>query len=52
MALHYLGIGTSAIIPIAYSLASKAKGIDSGAAIAIMSIAVYGTFMGLQQHWE
>ena len=41
-----LGIGTSAIIPIAYSLAGKAKGIDSGAAIAIISIAVYGTFMG------
>ena len=41
-----LGIGTSAIIPIAYSLAGKTKGIDSGAAIAIVSIAVYGTFMG------
>ena len=41
-----LGIGTSSIIPIAYSLAGKAKGIDSGAAIAIVSIAVYGTFMG------
>ena len=41
-----LGIGTSAIIPIAYSIAGKTKGIDSGAAIAIVSIAVYGTFMG------
>ena len=41
-----LGIGTSAIIRIAYSLAGKAEGIDSGAAIAIVSIAVYGTFMG------
>ena len=41
-----LGLGTSAIIPIAYSLAGKTKGIDSGAAIAIVSIAVYGTFMG------
>ena len=41
-----LGIGTSAIIPIAYSLAGKAEGVDSGAAIAIISIAVYGTFMG------
>ena len=41
-----LGIGTSSIIPIAYSLAGKAKGIDSGAAIAIVSISVYGTFMG------
>jgi MFS family permease len=40
-----LGIGTSAIIPIAYSLAGKTEGIDSGAAIAIVSIAVYGTFM-------
>ena len=41
-----LGFGTSAIIPIAYSLAGNTKGIDSGAAIAIVSIAVYGTFMG------
>jgi len=41
-----LGIGSSAIIPIAYSLAGKAEGIDSGAAITIVSIAVYGTFMG------
>ena len=41
-----LGIGTSAIIPIAYSLAGKAEGIDSGTAITIVSIAVYGTFMG------
>jgi len=41
-----LGIGTSAIVPIAYSLAGKTKGIDSGVAIAIVSIAVYGTFMG------
>ena len=41
-----LGIGSSAIIPIAYSLAGKVEDIDSGAAIAIVSIAVYGTFMG------
>jgi len=41
-----LGIGSSAIIPIAYSLAGKVEGIDSGAAISIISIAVYGTFMG------
>ena len=41
-----LGIGSSAIIPIAYSLAGKVEGVDSGAAIAIVSIAVYGTFMG------
>jgi len=40
-----LGIGTSAVVPIAYSLAGKIQGIDSGAAIAIVSIAVYGTFM-------
>ena len=41
-----LGIGSSAIVPIAYSLAGKVDGIDSGSAIAIVSIAVYGTFMG------
>ncbi len=41
-----LGIGTSAIVPITYSLAGKVEGIDSGASIAIVSIAVYGTFMG------
>jgi len=41
-----LGIGTSSIIPIAYSLAGKIKGIDSGVGISIISIAVYGTFMG------
>ena len=41
-----LGVGSSAIVPIAYSLAGKVEGIDSGAAIAIVSIAVYGTFMG------
>ena len=40
-----LGVGSSAIIPIAYSIAGKVKGIDSGAAISIISIAVYGTFM-------
>ncbi len=41
-----LGIGNSAIVPIAYSLAGKVEGIDSGTSIAIVSIAVYGTFMG------
>ena len=41
-----LGIGTSSIIPIAYSLVGKIKGIDSGVGISIISIAVYGTFMG------
>ena len=40
-----LGIGSSSIIPIAYSLAGKIKGIESGVAITIISIAVYGTFM-------
>ena len=41
-----LGIGASSIIPIAYSLASKIQGIDSGVGITIISIAVYGTFIG------
>ena len=41
-----LGIGTSSIIPIAYSLAGKIKGIEGGIGITIVSIAVYGTFMG------
>ena len=40
-----LGIGTSSIIPIAYSLAGKIKGIEAGVGITIVSIAVYGTFM-------
>lgn len=41
-----LGIGASSIVPIAYSLASKIKGIDSGVGITIVSVAVYGTFIG------
>ena len=41
-----LGIGASSIIPIAYSLASNIKGIDSGIGITIISVAVYGTFIG------
>ena len=41
-----LGIGSSSIVPIAYSLAAKIKGIDSGVGITIISVAVYGTFMG------
>ena len=41
-----LGIGSSSIIPIAYSLSSKIKGIDSSTGITIISIAVYGTFIG------
>ncbi|MDC0226761.1 MFS transporter [Alphaproteobacteria bacterium] len=41
-----LGIGASSIIPIAYSLVSKIKGIDSGVGITIVCVAVYGTFIG------
>ena len=41
-----LGIGTSSIVPIAYSMAGKIKGIDSGVGITIVSVAVYGTFIG------
>jgi len=41
-----LGVGGSSIIPIAYSLAGKIKGIDSGVGITIVSVAVYGTFIG------
>ena len=41
-----LGIGASSIVPIAYSLAGKIEGVDSGVGITIISIAVYGTFIG------
>ena len=41
-----LGIGASSVVPIAYSLAGKIKGVDSGVGITIISIAVYGTFIG------
>ena len=41
-----LGIGSSSIVPIAYSLAGKIEGIDSGVGITIVSVAVYGTFIG------
>ena len=41
-----LGIGASSIVPIAYSVAGKIDGIDSGVGITIISIAVYGTFIG------
>lgn len=41
-----LGVGASSIIPIAYSLAGNIDGIDSGVGISIVSIAVYGTFIG------
>ena len=39
------GIGISSIIPLAYSLAAKIKGIDSAVGISIISIAAYGVFM-------
>jgi len=42
-----LGLGTSSIVPMAYSLASKVEGIDSGVGITIISIAVYATFIGV-----
>ena len=41
-----LGIGASAIVPVAYSLAGKIEGIDGGVGITIISISVYGTFVG------
>ena len=33
-------------MPISYSMAGKIKGIDSGVGITIVSVAVYGTFIG------
>ena len=41
-----LGLGTSSVIPMAYSLASKVEGVDSSVGITIISIAVYGSFIG------
>ena len=41
-----MGIGASSIVPIAYSMAGKIKGIDAGVGITIVSVAVYGTFIG------
>ena len=41
-----LGAGASSLVPMAYSLVSKIKGIDSGVGITIVSVAVYGTFIG------
>ena len=41
-----LGVGASSIVPISYSLASKIEGVDSSVGITIVSIAVYGTFIG------
>ena len=40
-----LGFGISSIVPLAYSLAGKVKGIDSAVGISIISIAAYGVFM-------
>ena len=40
-----LGLGSSSIIPITYSLASKIKGVDSTVAITIVSIVVYIFFI-------
>jgi len=40
-----LGMGASCIVPMAYSLAGKIKGIDSAVGITIISISVYGVFM-------
>ena len=40
-----LGLGSSSIVPMSYSLASRIKGVDSGVGITIISIAVYGTFI-------
>ena len=46
IAFSFLGFGASSIVPIAYSIVGKIKGIDSGVGITIISIAVYGTFIG------
>ena len=40
-----LGLGSSAIVPMCYSLASNIRGVNSGVGITIISIAVYGTFV-------
>ena len=40
-----VGLGVSGIIPLAYSLAGKIKGIDSAVGISIISISAYGVFM-------
>ena len=41
-----LGLGTSSIVPMIYSLVSNIKGLDSSVGITIISISVYGTFIG------
>ena len=40
-----LGFGASSIVPMAYSIAGKIKGVDSTVGITIISISVYGIFM-------
>tara|TARA_Y100000590_G_C15724449_1_gene1014685 strand:- start:1771 stop:2925 length:1155 start_codon:yes stop_codon:yes gene_type:complete len=40
-----LGIGISNLVPLAYSIAGKVKGIDSAVSISIISISAYGVFM-------
>jgi MFS family permease len=40
-----LGLGASSIVPLAYSIAGKIKGVDSAVGITIISISVYGIFM-------
>ena len=40
-----LGFGASSIVPLAYSIAGKIKGVDSAVGITIISISVYGIFM-------
>ena len=39
------GLGSSCIIPLAYSLSGKVKGIDPAVGISIISICAYGVFM-------
>jgi len=41
-----LGLGASSIVPMIYSLVSNIKGLDSSVGITIISISVYGTFIG------
>ena len=41
-----LGLGASSIVPMIYSLVSNIEGLDSSVGITIISISVYGTFLG------
>ena len=40
-----MGTGISNLVPLAYSIAGKVKGIDSAVSISIISISAYGVFM-------